>query len=138
LRRLAIALAFVLVSCTPTAAPVASGPEKVAITDKTASELVAVMTTWQQALAKKDLTGFQATIDLTRAAFRRCQSESFDIASRQGFSPTTVKIAKVEPYLEVYARAYVGDDANGYSRMYFRKEAGKWIRSEPLDTELGG
>src|SRR5205807_1262976 len=83
---------------------------------KTASELVAVMTTWQQAVAKKDLTGFQATIDLTRAAFRRCQSETFDIASRQGFSPTTVKIAKVEPYLDLYARAYVGDDANGYSR----------------------
>jgi hypothetical protein len=140
-RRAALALAFVLLipaACTPTAAPVASGPEKVAITDKTASELVAVMTAWQQALAKKDLTGFQATIDLTRAAFRRCQSESFDIASRQGFSLTAVKIAKVEPYLDTYARAYVGDDLNGYSRMYFRREAGKWIRSEPLDSELGG
>ena len=67
LRRLSIALALVLASCT-TAAPVASGPEKVAITDKTASELVAVMNAWQQALVKKDLTGFQATIDLTRAA----------------------------------------------------------------------
>jgi len=131
-------LAFVLAACTPASAPLPSGPEKVAITDKTASEIVAVLNAWQQALAKKDLTGFQATIDLTRAAFRRCQSESFDIASRQGFSPATLKVAKVEPYLDVYARAYVGDDVNGYSRMYFRKEGGKWIRSEPLDSELGG
>jgi len=141
LRRLSIALALVLLipaACTSTATPVASGPEKVAITDKTASELVAVMTAWQQALAKKDLTGFQATIDLTRAAFRRCQSEAFDIASRQGISSTPFKVAKVEPYLDVYARAYVGDDVTGYSRMYFRRDAGKWIRSEPLDTELGG
>ena len=77
LRRAGLALAIVLVSCSappPSAAP--SGPEKVAITDKTPIELVAVMKSWQAALAKKDLTGFQATIDLTRAAFRRCQSET--------------------------------------------------------------
>ena len=138
LRRAAIALSFLLAACTPSAAPTASGPEKVTITDKTASELVAVMNAWETALGKKDLTGFQATIDLTRAAFRRCQSETFDIAARQGFTPFEVTVAKVEPYLETYARAYVGDDTNGYSRMYFRREGGKWIRSEPLDTELGG
>ena len=138
LRGAALALALLLAACTPNAAPTPSGPEKVAITDKTAGELVAVMNAWQTALIKKDLTGFQATIDFTRAAFRRCQSEAFEIASRQGFTKTDVKVAKVEPYLDTYARAYVGDDASGYSRLYFRREAGKWIRSEPLDAELGG
>ncbi|MEA2660624.1 MAG: hypothetical protein QOH08_196 [Chloroflexota bacterium] len=139
-RLAAIAFSLSIVACSATPAPAASpsGPEKVAITDKTAGELVAVMQAWQTALSKKDLTGFQATIDLTRAAFRRCQSETFDIASRQGFNQFDVKVAKVEPYLDSYARAYVGDDTTGYSRLYFRREGGKWIRSEPLDSELGG
>ncbi|HEY8806093.1 MAG TPA: hypothetical protein VIN70_00725 [Candidatus Limnocylindria bacterium] len=137
-RPAAVALALLLTACTFSATPTPSGPEKVTITDKTAAELVAVMNAWETAIGKKDLAGFQTTIDLTRAAFRRCQSEIFDIASRQGFAPFEVKIAKVEPYLGTYARAYMGDDVNGYSRVYFRREGGKWIRSEPLDTELGG
>jgi ABC-type glycerol-3-phosphate transport system substrate-binding protein len=90
LRRLSIALALVLAACSSAAPPSPSGPEKVAITAKTASELLAVMNAWQAAIAKKDLTGFQATIDLTRAAFRRCQAETFDIAARQGFTPLEV------------------------------------------------
>ena len=136
-----IALALVTLSACSAAAPPAaspSGAEKVTVSDKTAAELLAVYNASQTALTKKDLTGFQATIDLTRAAFRRCQTEVFDIASRQGFSPIDAKIAKVEPYLDTYARAYLGTDANGYSRVYFRREAGKWIRTEPLDAELGG
>ena len=141
LSRVLIALALATVSACSTAAPPdasPSGPEKVTITDKTAAELLAVYNASQTALTKKDLTGFQATIDLTRAAFRRCQTELFDIASRQGFSPIDAKIAKVEPYLGSYARAYLGTDANGYSRLYFRRESGKWIRTEPLEAELGG
>jgi hypothetical protein len=138
--RAAIALALVLAACTPPATPAASpsGPEKVTITDRTAVELVAVMNAWQAAIGRKDLTGFQATVDLTRAAFRRCQTETFDVAARLGFTPIAMKVAKVEPYLDAYARAYVGDDVSGYSRMYFRREGGRWIRSEPLDSELGG
>jgi hypothetical protein len=96
------------------------------------------MNAWQAAIGRKDLTGFQATVDLTRAAFRRCQTETFDVAARQGFTPIAMKVAKVEPYLDAYARAYVGDDVSGYSRMYFRREGGRWIRSEPLESELGG
>ena len=141
LRGAALAIAVVLfAACNASAPPAASpsGPEKVTITERTAAELAGVVTAWETAIGKKDLAGFQATIDLTRAAFRRCQSETFDTAARQGFTPFEVKIAKVEPYLDTYARAYVGDDVTGYSRMYFRREAGKWIRSEPLDSELGG
>jgi len=140
LRRASGALALILAACTASPAPAASpvGTEKAVVTERTASELAAVMSAWQGALARKDLTGFQATIDLTRPAFRRCQTETFDVAARQGFTTFDVKIAKVEPYLDTYARAYVGDDTAGYSRMYFRREGGRWIRSEPLDTELGG
>jgi hypothetical protein len=136
-----IVLALVTLSACSTAAPPAatpSGPEKVTITDKTGAELLAVFNASQTALSRKDLAGFQATVDLTRAAFRRCQTEQFDIAARQGFAPADAKIAKVEPYLGTYARAYLGTDASGYSRLYFRREGGKWIRTEPLDAELGG
>jgi hypothetical protein len=139
-RRAILAIAVLLVACTPaiTTEPSPPGPQKATITDKTPSELAAVMNAWQTAIGKKDLTGFQATIDLTRAAFRRCQTEIFDIAARQGFAQSEVKIAKVEPYLDTYVRAYVGDDVSGYQRLYFRKEGGRWIRSEPVDAELGG
>ena len=125
LRRAAIALALVLAACAPSTTPAPTGPEKVTVTADTASQLVAVMNAWQAALSTKDLTGFQATIDLTRPAFRRCQAETFDIASRQPFTTFEVRIPKVEPYLDTYVRAYVGDDVNGYARMYFRREAGR-------------
>ena len=137
-RRPAIALALVLAACTSSSAPTSAGPEKITVTDKTASELVAVFGASETAMGKKDLVGFQATIDLTRAAFRRCQSERFDVASRRGYFPIAAKIAKIEPYLDTYVRAYLGTDANGYSRVYFRREGGKWIRTEPLEAELGG
>lgn len=140
-RRTLLALTLVTLSACSTAAqasPSPSGPEKVTITDTTAAELLAVYNASQAALAKKDLTGFQATIDLTRAAFRRCQTEAFDIAARQGFAPIEAKIAKVEPYLTTYARAYLGTDAGGYARVYFRREGGRWIRTEPVEAELGG
>ena len=143
MRRALIALVLVTLSACSAAAPPAaspspSGAETVTVTDKTAAELLAVYNASQTALGKKDLTGFQATIDLTRAAFRRCQTEVFDSASRRGFYPIDAKIAKVEPYLDTYVRAYLGTDANGYSRGYFRRVGGKWIRTEPLETELGG
>lgn len=119
---------------TATAAP--SGP--VAITDKTRAELEAVLAKRQQALASKDLTTFQSTVDLTRPSFRRCQQERFDISSRSGASTGPIKIAKVERYLDDYVRAYTGDDENGYARSYFRRDGAKWILTEPKDSELGG
>ena len=139
-RRAALVLALSLAACSsPPPAVAVSSPEKVTITADTPSELKAVIVARASALQRKDLKGFQATIDLTRGAFRRCQSETFDIASRQGFTPTAVRIGKVEPYLDTYVRAYVGDlQSDGYARTYFRREGGTWILSEPLDAELGG
>lgn len=133
-------LVFVGAACSTALPPAASpsGPQKVAITGTTAAELLAVYNASQNALARKDLSGFQATVDLTRAAFRRCETEAFDIASRRGYAPFSAKIAKVEPYLDTYVRAYLGTDGGGYSRVYFRREGDKWIRTEPLQTELGG
>ena len=135
----AVALAL-LAACTAATppAPSPSGPEKATITAQTPAELLAVYDAAQTALAAKDLAGFQKTIDLTRAAYRRCQSEAFDIASRQGYARVSARIAKVEPYLDTYVRAYLGTDATGYARVYFRREAGRWIRTEPLESELGG
>jgi hypothetical protein len=138
--RLAIVLALICSACTASIEPAASPavPEKVAITDRTPAELAAVLAAWQLALVRKDLTAFQATIDLTRPAFRRCAAETFDIASRQGWSLGDIRIAKVEPYLDTYVRAYAGSDEMGFSREYFRRAGGKWIHTEPLESELGG
>jgi len=76
-------LLFAAAACSTATPPAASpsGPEKVTITNTTSAELLAVYNASQTALSNKDLTGFQATIDLTRAAFRRCQSETVDIAN---------------------------------------------------------
>lgn len=141
IRRALLVFGLVALSACSTAAPPdasPAGPEKVTITATTAAEILAVYNSSQSALARKDLTGFQATIDLTRAAYRRCQTETFDLAARRGYAPVTAKIAKVEPYLSTYARVYLGTDAGGYSRVYYRREGGKWIGTEPLESELGG
>lgn len=141
---LALLTAFVMGACTPggpaPAAPAASaqGPAKVAITGETAREIEAVFAKRSEALSRKDLAGFQATFDNTRPSLRRCQAQSFDVATRQGSSGSVAKVAKVEPYLDQYVRAYAGNDQDGYQRLYFRQEAGRWILTEPLDRELGG
>jgi hypothetical protein len=131
--------ALAAAACGPSA-PVAvppAGGAKVAINAQTAGEIEALMQKRAQAMQSKDLAGFQATFDGSRATLRRCQSEAFDIATRQG-AAAAPKVAKVEPYLDEYVRGYVGGDAGGYQRLYFRQEAGRWILTEPKDGELGG
>ncbi|HEX4743574.1 MAG TPA: hypothetical protein VFW12_02760 [Candidatus Limnocylindria bacterium] len=139
IRAAALALSVALAACGPgtTVAPPAADSGKVAITDRTASEIEALLQKRAETLQAKDLAGFQSTFDGTRSALRRCQGEAFEIASRQGANPAP-KVGKVEPYLDQYVRAYVGSDANGYQRLYFRKEGGRWILTEPKDDELGG
>lgn len=90
-----------------------------------------------RAMGAKDLAAFQATVDLTRPAFRRCQQEAFDIAARQGSAAGATKVVKVEPYGS-YARAYVQDGANGIERRYFRRANDRWVLTEPKADELGG
>lgn len=142
-RSVALLLALLLfVSCTsapPVAPPVggSAAPEKVTITGETPREIEALLGKRSDALARRDLAGFQSTFDTTRPALRRCQTEAFDIASRQGASSSGPQVAKVEPYLDTYVRAYVGDES-GYQRLYFRQDAGRWILSEPKEEELGG
>ena len=92
----------------------------------------------QAALVFKDLHAFQATVDLTRPAFRRCQQETFDAAARQGFAGEAVNVIKVEPYGDGYVRAYVQDGSNGLERRYFRRDGDRWILTEPKIEELGG
>lgn len=139
MRALALALAVAVVACGPgtSVAPPAADGGKVVINDKTAAELEALLQKRTETLQAKDLASFQSTFDGTRSALRRCQGEAFEIASRQGAQPAP-KVGKVEPYLDQYVRAYVGSDANGYQRLYFRKEGGRWILTEPKDDELGG
>lgn len=134
-----LVLALLLAACTaaPPTAPVASADTGTTITDKTAGEIEALMAKRANAIARKDLAAFQATFDGQRAALRRCQTETFDRSTRSGTSPSAPKVAKVEKYND-YVRAYVGNDADGYQRLYFRKDGGAWKLSEPTESELGG
>ena len=143
---IAVALAaLVLAACGPGTGPAAStapggspAAEKVQITDKTKDELQAVIKTQREALVKRDLAAYQGTFDGQRLAFRRCKAESFETAGRIGASSNVPRIVKVEPYLETYARAYLDMGANGVSRVYFRRDAGRWVQTEPKKDELGG
>lgn len=109
------------------------------INDNTKSEISALLQKRQTALVSKDLQGFQATIDLTRPALRRCQQESFDTAARQGATTTAPTVGKVEVYAGTYVRAYVDDQQGiGFQRVYFKNTGSGWILTEPKESELGG
>jgi hypothetical protein len=132
-------LALLVGSCAPTA-PAQPSPTQTtfAITEATKSEIGAVLQRRQSALVSKDLQGFQATVDLTRPAFRRCQQETFDSAARQGAPSTAVSVIKVEQYGDGYVRAYVQDGSKGLERFYFRRDGDRWVLTEPKIDELGG
>jgi hypothetical protein len=138
-RALALAaLAGILASCIGASPPASPSPATaVGITATTLTEIEAALQVRIQALANRDLAGFQAAIDLTRPAFRRCQLEQFDIASRQRVSPVGPKVAKVESYGTDYVRAYLVED-DGLRRIYFRRDGDRWIVTEPRIDELGG
>ena len=81
MKRLGLAwvlLAALAASCTTppqtVASPSPSGPVTARIDDKTKGELQAVLKAQNDALEKRDLSGYQRTYDQGRAAFRRCIS----------------------------------------------------------------
>ncbi len=141
-RSLSLLLTLLLLgACTssPAAnAPAPSADAKAQITGQTLGELQSLLQAQHDAIARQDLTGFQKTFDSTRLAFRRCQQETFDIAGRRGAASATPRIAKVEPFLEQYAAAYADEGDNGFRRLWFRREDGRWIQTEPKESELGG
>jgi hypothetical protein len=129
---------LLVVACsTPTPAAPSAGAAPVVITDATRSEVQAVLQTRQQALSTKDLNGFQSTLDMTRPALRRCQQETFDIATRQGATSQSPAVGRVELYLDNYVRAYV-EEGSGYARVYFKRDGASWVITEPKENELGG
>ncbi|MEK6207219.1 MAG: hypothetical protein AABM32_06205 [Chloroflexota bacterium] len=142
MRRLAALTFAILIGCTT--APAAPTPEPsstattVVINESSKSEISAVLQRRHAALAGKDLQAFQATVDLTRPAFRRCQHETFDIAARQGLGGSAPTVIKVEPYGDGYVRAYVEASSNEVERLYFRRDGDRWIVTEPKVDELGG
>ena len=131
-------VALVLGACTPagTTPGASAAVEKVKITDATKGELEAVLQKHIDALQRRGLAGFQGTYDLTRQAFRRCQGEEFEIGGTSLARPA--RILKVEPYRDTYVRAYVDEGRLGIARRYFRRDEGRWIQTEPKNTELGG
>jgi hypothetical protein len=144
MKRFLIALVVwsIAVGCTPSATPPGASAttgvaEKPAINETTRGELQAVLQKQVSAMASKDSAAFGATLDQERRALVRCATENYDVATRQGVG-SAAQIAKIEPYLDTYVRAYVLDGALGLRRMFFRKVDGKWVQSEPKDDELGG
>ena len=140
---LAVALA-VLAACTPPSAvepsvsPASPTPPPIQITSTTTAEIESAIAERLRAMGAKDLTAFQATVDLTRPAFRRCQQETFDIAARQGSATGPTKVVKVEVYGGTYVRAYLDDSGHGVERVYFRRNNDRWVLTEPKVDELGG
>jgi hypothetical protein len=97
----ALALAVVMAACTPPAQPETSpATTTVAINESTKSQIRQALARREAALMSKDLRAFQATVDLTRPAFRRCQQESFDAAARQGYAAGSVNSVKLIPTRE--------------------------------------
>ena len=144
MKRLLIAFAVwsIAISCTPTATPPTASAstgvaEKPAINEQTRGEIQALLQKQVNTMSSKDQTGFQATIDQDRRALVRCANESYDIATRQGVGAAP-QVGKIEPYLDTYVRAYVQEGSHGLRRIFFRKVDGKWVQTEPMDSELGG
>lgn len=134
-------LGAVIAGCTapaPAASPSPSGPVTVQVTDKTKGELQAVLRAAHEALEKRDLKAYQATFDGSRNAFRRCKTESFDVAGRQGVSSAVPQVTKVEAYGGIYVRAWVDEGGDrGLVRTYFRIVDGRWVQTEPTSEEVG-
>lgn len=128
----------VVPSGAPTTSSASPAPEKVQVTDATKGEVQAVLQAQLSALTGRDLKAYQATYDLERLALRRCKQEAFDSEGRSGVALAGARVAKVETYGDAYVRAWV-DDPNGagLARIYFRKVSGKWVQSEPTNTEIG-
>ena len=145
MKRLAVVLAAwaVIAACTPTtpapdASASASAGVKPAINEQTRGEIQALLQKQRDAMAKRDQTNFIATIDPERLELKRCENESYDIATRQGVGAVG-QVGKIEPYLDLYVRAWVQEGSSGQRRLFFRKTAdGKWVQTEPKDDELGG
>lgn len=118
----------------PPASP--SGPPAARVTGATKAEIQSTLTAQSAAIEKRDLAAFQRTIDTTRNALRRCETELFDTAGRTGAGPAP-QVLRVEPY-GAYARAWVDEGADrGVARWYFRQVDGRWVRSEPTSGEVG-
>lgn len=132
----------VVVSCGGPSTQPDSRPQ---ITETTKSELEALLTARTNALTSGDRKAFDATYDATRPAFRRWQAGEFEEAARLGF-PTLGRVVEVQVYGDRYVRAWVEEslDTPGFGRslhvrrLYFRREGGRWLLTEPARDELGG
>jgi hypothetical protein len=118
-----------------------------AVNAETVKQLEDVLRTRAAAMAKGDRDAFLLTIDTTRPAFRRVQLGEFDVPNFRGGLYSTFKLSSVERF-SGYTRGFVEEALDGnifpavfvepsYSRRYFRREAGRWILTEPTGDEVG-
>jgi hypothetical protein len=143
-RGLALLLGLLMVTAS-CGTPSATIDNSVRVTDSTKAELTALLKTREDAIGRSDQKAFEGTYDMTRPAFRRWQAEEFAAAATLG--PRLLgKIVDVQSYLDRYVRAWVEEsyERPGWPkgldliRLYFRREAGNWLLTEPRMDELGG
>lgn len=135
------ALGLLAAACAPAAPAASPPPAKVQITDKTRSELEFVLARRAEALARGNKQLFEGTIDLARGgAFRRCELEEFDIATRRPFHGGGFdrRIVKLNVFKDVYVQTWVDEGRIGVTRRYFRRDGDRWLLTEPRNAELGG
>lgn len=123
MRRLVLAAALLAACAAP---PAAENPEPA---------LLALVTTHLDALARGDRAAYESTYDHSRGAFALCMAYRFGLASRVGARNVPTTVARVEPYGE-YLRAFVAE-ASGYRRYYFRRDADRWLITQPRREEVG-
>ncbi len=143
--RSVLAVVCVLVAASSCGAPSTQPDSQVRITDTTKSELEALLKARADALTSGDRKAFDATYDATRPAFRRWQAGVFEEAARLGFS-TLGRVTDAQVYGDRYVRAWYEEsiESPGFPRslhvrrLYFRREGGRWLLTEPARDELGG
>jgi hypothetical protein len=126
---------------SPSSSTVAPAPPTALSTQ---DEIEALLRQRADAMQRRDVVAFTATIDQSRSTYSRWQTAAFDNAPVWNTRPST-KVAKLEPYGVEYVRIYIADGAkdflgpsyDGYSREYLRRDQGKWLLSEPLANEIG-
>jgi len=131
LRRITVSAVGVVVA----ALVLSDDAPRTATTQNEREALVTLLSARRAALLSRDRVAFLGTIDPYRASYAECQRQIFDVQARTGTRPPVYYLGRIE-HMGEYVNAWV-DDGPGLRRMFFRKVEGRWLFSEPLESDLG-
>jgi hypothetical protein len=145
-----LVLAVLLTSCGGTSSSNKPSNSGLLVNEAARVAIEALMRQRADAMTRRDLSAFQATIDPERPALRRAQVFLFRQVETVGPPTSSFKVLSVEPYLDRYVRALVEEGADEMSRAlgtpretlyvrdYFRRDGDRWLLTEPRSFETGG